>query len=104
MNRRSGSVVSKIPLVLLVVASVTGLHPLFARVLFSPLRLDVGFYSSSTATADFNRDGRPDLVAVGYGNAVAVLLGDGQGSFAPPATVPAGSVPVAVGVGDFNRD
>jgi VCBS repeat protein/thrombospondin type 3 repeat protein len=90
---------------LLLMLGTTGLQPSFARVLFSPLRLDLGFPSSSIAMADFNRDGRPDVVVTNRdGSDLAVLLGDGEGSFTVPQRYPAGSGPIAAGVGDFNRD
>ena len=72
----------------------------------------------SIAVADVNKDGRPDLlVAVdvlvclppscfGHG-AVAVLLGNGDGSFQPPVTHLSGPAPggaVSVAVADLNGD
>jgi hypothetical protein len=54
---------------------------------------------------DFNGDGKLDLaVTLQYANGVAILLGNGDGSFQNPveyATVPG---PVGIVVGDFNRD
>lgn len=35
---------------------------------------------------------------------VSILEGNGAGSLALAATVPTGSMPTAVGVGDFNED
>jgi hypothetical protein len=56
-----------------------------------------------TATADFNEDGKPDLVTADSGN-LTVWFGDGQGGFRPaPAPIPIrqnGSLVVA----DFNLD
>jgi hypothetical protein len=59
------------------------------------------------AVGDFNNDGKADLVETSGGdNEVIVLLGAGDGTFAPapgsPVTV--GSFPQAVRIGDFNRD
>jgi hypothetical protein len=57
--------------------------------------------------ADFNGDGKTDL-AIGDGEGVAILLGNGDGTFQPEldysgiGTGPAGALPVAVG--DFNND
>jgi hypothetical protein len=58
------------------------------------------------ATGDFNRDGKQDIVVVNQDqDNVAVLLGNGDGTFAAPVTysLPAG-VPMQVAVADFNGD
>jgi hypothetical protein len=57
----------------------------------------------SVVTADFNGDGRLD-VAVENGNTIAVLLGNGDGTFQPYATYPANFNPVILATGDFNGD
>jgi hypothetical protein len=64
---------------------------------------------TAMAAADFNRDGRLDLVVRNYRSPSAiVLLGAGDGSFRPPADVGADSVPpgglVFLALGDFNHD
>jgi len=67
---------------------------------------------SAVATADFNGDGRPDLVVVNQntpGGTVSVLLnttarGAGAPTFAAPVTFAVGNYPDAVVVGDFNGD
>jgi hypothetical protein len=53
------------------------------------------------AVADFNGDGKPDLV-VSTQTRIGVLLGDGNGVFAPPLAYVAASG--ALAVGDFNGD
>ncbi|MGC9948408.1 MAG: VCBS repeat-containing protein [Bryobacteraceae bacterium] len=59
----------------------------------------------SVAIGDFNHDGKPDLaVALGASNDVAILLGNGNGTFQPPVTYAVGSTPDFVAVGDFNGD
>src|SRR5215467_8642720 len=62
---------------------------------------------SSIATADFNNDGKLDLV-VGDSRSFAVFLGDGNGNFAlsfrPLFGAAFFSGPRAVAVGDFNGD
>jgi hypothetical protein len=55
-------------------------------------------------TADLNGDHHLDLVAVGTAtNGLAVLLGNGDGTFKPPVTYPVTGA-FAVVVGDFNGD
>jgi len=61
------------------------------------------------AVGDFNGDGTPDLAVAGWATSywsVAVLLGNGDGTFQPPLKHEAGvSGPVGpVAVGDFNGD
>lgn len=71
--------------------------------------------SLGIAAADFNRDGVVDLVVVnGNDNSMTVFLGNGNGTFGAGITTPIctncssdtpnGEYPVAVAVGDFNRD
>jgi len=67
----------------------------------------VGTAPSSTVTADFNLDGKPDLaVANTTSNNVTILLGNGSGGFTQAAGSPV-AVPVqpnVIVVGDFNMD
>jgi FG-GAP-like repeat/Bacterial Ig-like domain (group 3) len=57
------------------------------------------------ATGDFNRDGVADLVASNsVTNQVAVLLGNGDGSFQAPVLYAVGTSPWNVVVGDINND
>ena len=74
---------------------------------FSAGSYSVPGYPTSLAAGDFNNDGKLDLAvtsAVTGGNdAVSVLLGNGDGSFAPPITYSGFSGP-SVAVGDFNGD
>ncbi len=63
----------------------------------------------AVAVGDFNGDGKLDLaVALGNTAAVAILLGNGDGTFQAPRTIPTvGSglyFPVALTVADFNHD
>jgi hypothetical protein len=58
-------------------------------------------------SADFNRDGRPDIVTTDMDdNAVSILLGDGHGGFRQPegSPFPAGKAPWEAAIADFNRD
>lgn len=71
-----------------------------------------GITASSLAIADVNGDGKPDLIAVNecvsrkncQSGSVAVLLGNGDGTFQPARTYASGYSPVSVAVGDLNRD
>jgi hypothetical protein len=70
-----------------------------------PRHFRVGAAPASVAIADFNRDGKPDLVVANNGGGdVTVLLGDGKGGFAPAAgsPFPAGKNPNDIAVGDFD--
>ena len=60
----------------------------------------------TTTVADFNNDGIPDLaVDLSFPNAVAVLLGAGDGTFPTRFVFGSGrGNPAAMAVGDFNED
>jgi hypothetical protein len=72
-----------------------------------PLNQDVGNLYTAAASADFNGDGKLDLLLLtqdfGTGATMAILLGNGDGTFQPAVTY---SVPVApyLALGDFNAD
>ncbi len=73
----------------------------------SDLRIAVGNAPGSVAIADFNGDGKLDIVTANEQSGDAsVLLGDGKGGFsaAPGSPFPAGHSPNDIAVGDFNRD
>jgi hypothetical protein len=60
---------------------------------------------SEIISADFNNDGRLDLVVANpTANSVNVLLGNGNGTFQAPKSSAAGDNPISVAVGDFNDD
>ena len=65
-----------------------------------------GKFPNSVAVADFNGDGKKDIVTANQNsNDVSVLLGNGDGSFQQPARrFAAGDSPYTVAVGDFNGD
>jgi uncharacterized protein (TIGR03437 family) len=72
------------------------------------LQTNSGFGQTSTAVADFNSDGRPDLAATiseGFngGGYIGILLGDGAGNFSTPIQFNFGFSPLAA-AGDFDGD
>lgn len=73
---------------------------------FSPLvSYEAGDNPQAIVTADFNRDGRLDLVVANSGsNSVSVLLGRADGTFGTAAAFPSGAAPRSLAVGDFNND
>ena len=75
-----------------------------------PLSFDTGApvrfpEKRSVALGDLNRDGSLDLVATNSSaGSISVLVGNGDGTFRAPLLFDTGREPVAVAVGDFNRD
>ena len=55
------------------------------------------------AVGDFNGDGVQDLALANY-DSVALLLGNGDGTFQEAKTFAPGNRPAWASVGDFNRD
>lgn len=95
-NRDSGGLAGEFSVFL---GNGTGLLTPFARV--------AGARGDSFATGDFNGDGNVDVATSRSPNgaAVAVFLGSGTGTFAPPAYVPTGGTGnVFVASADFNLD
>ena len=60
-------------------------------------------YGTTIIAGDFNDDGRLDL-AVLVGNDVAILMGNGDGTFQAPVDYPVGQGPYALLSGDFGGD
>ena len=64
-----------------------------------------GSIPETVAVADFNGDGKPDLVTANAGsNTISVLLGQGKGLFGKALTFSAGKDPLCAVVGNFNGD
>jgi len=78
--------------------------------LFSPeTRYAAGFFPLSVVIGDFNGDGRQDLAVTNDSSVpgeISVLLGMGDGQFAPKIAIPttSGNQPSGLAVGDFDRD
>jgi len=84
-------------------AAATG--PLFRPA--SAAAVALGGAPAHFAVGDFNGDRKPDIAAaLGEGDAVAVLLGDGRGGLRPAAGSPfaAGEAPHLLALGDFDGD
>jgi hypothetical protein len=59
----------------------------------------------SLAVADFNQDGKPDIVVANVdSSSVSVYLGNGDGSFQPAVDSPTTFGSYSLAVGDFNSD
>jgi hypothetical protein len=78
-----------------------------------PIQLAIAVRPQAIEVGDLNGDDAPDMVVVGVGrqgnqspnaNALVVLMNNGSGAFAPPRFVRAGDGPIAIAVGDLNRD
>jgi len=64
-----------------------------------------GSIPETIAVADFDGDGKPDLVTANAGsNTISVLLGQGHGVFGKALTFSAGKDPLCAVVGNFNGD
>jgi hypothetical protein len=62
-----------------------------------------GTSPSFVATASLRSDGINDLIVANAGDStISVLLGDGQGVFAPQKTYPTGAGPVSIATGPFH--
>jgi uncharacterized repeat protein (TIGR01451 family) len=74
----------------------------------TPSTMTVGTYPFSVWIGDLNADGKPDLIVASNDSHAAytlsVLLGSGNGTFQPPASVSTEYGPSGVAIRDFNGD
>ena len=101
---RPGSRISVLFLSLLLAGFMHAGAFAFSGVPFFP-DLEFGAHSLPTSVAinDLNADGKPDLAVADFGsNSVSVLLGHGDGSFAPKTDYTTGSNPICVAVSALN--
>jgi hypothetical protein len=72
----------------------------------APISFPVGQYVNNLSAADFNNDGRVDLLLAGPAGA-SIVFGNGNGTFSVPRFVPIGVSPLAGGncvAADLNQD
>ena len=65
---------------------------------------DIGGRPNDLAVADWNKDGKLDVVTCNEGDTVAVLLGNGRGGFTPAPDSPVRVAAHVVAAGDVNND
>jgi hypothetical protein len=75
----------------------------------SPVSYPAGYFTSGIVTGDFNNDGILDIAAMNQGDTgadgdVDLYLGNGDGTFQTALDHGVGGLPVAIAMGDFNRD
>jgi hypothetical protein len=73
----------------------------------APIALQAGITAYAVRAGDFNADGKPDLAVatnLDVFGSVAILLGNGNGTFQPQVSYTTGRFSVALSVGDFNGD
>lgn len=101
---RSLRVVASIVAVFMLVIGLGTLDAIASSPLFLPVVIygSLGLGSGSVAVADLNGDGKPDLVVASLAGPLAVLLGNGDGTFEPAVSVDGGESSVVVA--DLNGD
>ena len=90
--------------------TIYGTRLMWAGSLFTgPINSPAGSSPWALVAGDFNGDGLADIALTDLNSDKAhgdvdILLGDGDGTFQPPAAYRVGSLPDSVAVGDFNGD
>ncbi len=69
----------------------------------TPLNLN-GITASLIATADFNGDGKPDILLAGSSTFVYVFMGKGDGTFQPAVSTNIGTTLTVISAADVNGD
>jgi Bacterial Ig-like domain (group 3)/FG-GAP-like repeat len=101
---------ASLPLLAKVVLLSSAVVPCFATVTNQFLRLTsypTGGTPARMAAADFNRDGKADVVVLNSNGVLSFAAGNGAGAFSAPktiATLPAASASSLIAAGDFNGD
>ena len=80
-------------------------NPLVGVSYAAPVALPGGLPGLTLDTADFNADGKTDIVTVNYElNSVSIFTGNGDGTFQNKGNIPTFALPTSAAVGDFNGD
>jgi len=66
--------------------------------------INIGARPNDIAVADWNKDGKLDVVTCNDGDTLTVLLGDGRGGFTPAPGSPIKAAAHLIAVGDVNKD
>jgi hypothetical protein len=71
----------------------------------APVSYPAGYFASGLVAGDFDNNGIVDLLIMNQDGTVELYLGNGDGSFQPPlVNQSVGGLPVAMVMGDYNRD
>ncbi len=82
-----------------------GTLPAYAGQFLEAPQYPTGSNPQAAAVGDFNGDGNLDLaIANATSNTISVLLGKGNGTFAPKVDYATDNAPQGIAVGDFNGD
>jgi FG-GAP-like repeat/Abnormal spindle-like microcephaly-assoc'd, ASPM-SPD-2-Hydin len=88
-------------------ACLFGLAPLMCAQFETRSSSIVNNYPTSVAVGDFNHDGKLDMAVIAGSsneNTLAILLGNGDGTFLPASYYTVGIGPISITTADFNHD